>query len=195
MKSIKNLFKSPLDKTKAAVKWLGNSIKTLAKKIPDGMVELRTIKHPPVGEIVLFKYDPKHKKTLPYYDEHPLLLVTDYTNEDFWGINLHYIPPDMRKKLITQLYDLKMANMDDYKGYIKKATPLINAIGSSDLFSHCFKQYKAKGHVKSKFAVIKPSYWKVVSALPLQQFKKQDQSVVWKDAKRLRSRKSRQFGF
>lgn len=195
MKRLKNILKSPLDKTKAAAKWFTNSVKTLAKKIPDGMIELRVMGTPPVGEIALFRYDPKHKKTLPYYDEHPLILVVDFTSEDFWGINLHYIPPDMRKKFIDQLYKLKMENMDDYKAYIKKAMPLLNALGNSDLFSHCYKQYKVKGHVKSKFAIIKPEYWKVVSRLPLQQFKKQDQKVVWQDAKRLRSRKARKFGF
>lgn len=196
MRKLKNLLTSPLDKTKAAAKWFGNSIKTLAKKIPDGMVDVRYMGGaPPVGEIALFRYDPKHKDTLPYYDEHPLILVVDFTANDFWGINLHYIPPEMRKKFIDQLYELKMKHMDDHRGYIKKATPLLNALGNSDLFSHCFKQYKVKGHVKSKFAIIKPSYWKVVSRLPLQQFKKKDQSVVWQDAKRLRSRKARKFGF
>ena len=48
---------------------------------------------PSQGRLNLFFYDPKFKKTLPYYDTFPLVLPLDPIKGGFIGMNFHYLPP------------------------------------------------------------------------------------------------------
>lgn len=176
-----------------ALKWFKNAAKTLLTKIPKGMTDVTTMKHPPLGEIVLFKYDPKLKEVLPYYDINPLVLIVKIKGGDFFGINLHYIPPDIRKKLVKKMVKIKKKSKNE-KEYIKRVLPLLEALGNSDLFSHSYKHY-LPNHVKSKFAAFGVRQWYIVSRLPLQDFKKATAKEVWTDANTLKSKKSRVFGF
>ena len=41
----------------------------------------------------MFFYDPKYKKTLPYYDTFPLVLPLERIPGGFAGINFHYLRP------------------------------------------------------------------------------------------------------
>lgn len=185
-----------------AVEWFKNAVKNIVSKIPEGMVDVSTRKHPPIGEIALFKYDPKWKdddNVLPYYDVNPLVLMVKIEDGDnFFGINLHYIPPPIRVKIIKEMVKMKKAAGGDEKAYIKKVMPLLAAYGDSALFGHTYKHYLTK-HVRSKFAIIKPSFWTTVGRLPLQDFKKASQKQVWEDAttakaKKARSRWDKTFG-
>lgn len=162
-------------------KWFGNAVSKLADKIPDGMVEVSSRKIPPIGEIVLFKYDPKGKDTLEYYDEHPLVLVTGFTNTGFSGINLHYIPPKIRRAIVVKLVEFKMRSSSP-RGYIERAMPLLVAVSSDAMFSHSYKNYLG-AHLQSRFAIVGVDHWKFVSALPLQKFKKESSSKVWAKVK------------
>ena len=49
-------------------------------------------KSPFYGRLNMFFYDPKFKKTLPYYDTFPLVLPLEPYSDGFLGINLHYLP-------------------------------------------------------------------------------------------------------
>src|SRR5690606_41052373 len=48
---------------------------------------------PVPGRFYLYKYDPKTKEQMPYYDAMPLVLITDVTPDGWYGINFHYMPP------------------------------------------------------------------------------------------------------
>ena len=50
------------------------------------------------GAMFMFFYDPKHKKTLPYYDTFPLIIVVGPADGGFIGLNLHYLPIPLRAK-------------------------------------------------------------------------------------------------
>ena len=56
-----------------------------------------------LGYPVLFVYDPKYKKILPYYDTLPLSIILNKYSDGFLGINLHYIPWARRIQLAKQL--------------------------------------------------------------------------------------------
>ena len=45
-------------------------------------------------------YDAKHKATLPYYDGFPLILMLGPAKGGFMGLNLHYLPPVVRARLL-----------------------------------------------------------------------------------------------
>ena len=59
-----------------------------------------------IGRMYAFFYDPKHKKTLPYYDRFPLIFPIGPADKGFLGINLHYLPYVLRAKLMDELYSL-----------------------------------------------------------------------------------------
>ena len=51
------------------------------------------------GSMYMYFYDPKHKKTLPYYDRFPLIFPINKAKGGFLGINMHYLPPILRAPL------------------------------------------------------------------------------------------------
>ena len=57
------------------------------------------------GRLNMFFYDPKLKKTLPYYDRVPLVLPLENYNDGFLGINFHYLPIPLRIKLLDRVVD------------------------------------------------------------------------------------------
>ena len=57
------------------------------------------------GRLNMFFYDPKLKKTLPYYDRFPLVLPLENYNDGFLGINFHYLPIPLRIKLLDRVVD------------------------------------------------------------------------------------------
>ena len=61
-----------------------------------------------IGRMLMFQYDPKGKKTLPYYDKFPLIFMVEQYNDGFLGINLHYLPPMYRARLMDALYSVEM---------------------------------------------------------------------------------------
>jgi len=66
-----------------------------------------------VGNMYLFQYDAKHKAKLPYFDSFPLIFKVDDYDDGFLGINLHYLPPRLRARLMDALYDLRSDNRYD----------------------------------------------------------------------------------
>ena len=58
---------------------------------------------PSVGRLNLFGYNPKLRKTLPFYDIFPLVLPVDTIPGGFIGMNFHYLPPMLRFKLLDRL--------------------------------------------------------------------------------------------
>ena len=54
----------------------------------------------------MFFYDPKTKDTLPYYDTFPLVVVVGPAEKGFYGLNLHYLPPILRAKMLDALMDI-----------------------------------------------------------------------------------------
>ena len=61
--------------------------------------------NPFFGRLNMFIYDPKLKKTLPYYDTFPLVLPLEDYNDGFLGLNFHYLPIPLRMKLLDRVVD------------------------------------------------------------------------------------------
>lgn len=146
--------------------------------VPDGVVEAQALKYPPLGELVAFRYDPKHKETLPVYDTLPLVLILSVKRTHFYGINLHYIKPSVRQKIMKRLLDAKVASGDNQLLYIQKIAPVLNMLSQHTPFAPYFRNYLPE-QLKSKIAVIGTAHWKTVSEMPLQNFKKVKENTVW----------------
>jgi len=131
------------------------------------------------GKLNMFFYDPKFKKTLPYYDVFPLVLPLETYSDGFLGINLHYLPIPLRIRLLDKLvdysnntkFDESTKLMVDYKK-LKRIT----------LIKPTIHKYLA-GQTKSQFRRIDADEFTIATLLPVQRFKKATESAVWKESR------------
>ena len=133
------------------------------------------------GKMYLFNYDPIGRKTLPYYDTFPLILLTDIKKDGFYGINLHYLPVEKRMVLLSNIVPKKgiYLNNELQKIYIKYDS--LKGVQEFQLFEPCFKKY-LKSRVRSVIKLVPTEDWGYAAALPIEAFKKKIKQEVWKQS-------------
>ena len=160
--------------------WYKEKIKEFGK--PGALNLIRDGKRnnkPFYGRLNMFFYDPKFKKTLPYYDAFPLVLPLEIYSDGFLGINLHYLPIPLRIRLLDKLvdysnntkFDESTKLMVDYKK-LKRIT----------LIKPTIHKYLA-GQTKSQFRRIDADEFTIATLLPVQRFKKANDREVWKESR------------
>ena len=137
-----------------------------------------------VGNMYMFFYDPKTKDTLPYYDQFPLVFVLGEAKGGFYGLNLHYLPPILRAKLLDSLLDLKTNNKYNETTRLKLSYDILNSSSKYKEFKPCFKHYLTT-HVKSRFALVPAAEWEIATFLPMAQWRKSTSNQVYKQSRKL----------
>ncbi len=133
-----------------------------------------------IGKMYLFSYDPKHKKTLPYYDTFPLIFKVQNVPGGFQGINMHYLPLPLRARLMDALYDLTTNSRYDESTKLKLSYDILK--GVSKYYKPTFKMY-LNANVRSRFLEIGSTDWDTALFLPLERFEKSSKSKVWRDSR------------
>jgi len=100
----------------------------------------------PVGGMYMFFYDPKYKKELPYYDGFPLIIMMGPAAGGFYGLNLHYLPPAVRARVLDSVLGTG--------GKIPQR-----------FVAPAMKRYLFK-HVRSRFAEVDKPEWEIATLLP-----------------------------
>ena len=117
------------------------------------------------GHLYMFEYKAK-MRWLPYYDRFPLVYVIKTAGKgEFWGANLHYLPP--KKRIIAT----------------KKLMQ-----GRIDIPKRCFHKY-LHSHVEGLYLDLATTEWDTAILLPTADFVKDvngmvfpiDQETVWED--------------
>ena len=134
------------------------------------------------GSMYMFMYDPKWKDELPFYDKFPLIFPISVQSGGFMGINLHYLPLQLRAKLMDALYDTASNTRFDESTKLKISYDILKGASKFKLFAPCIKQYLFK-QMKSQFMYIYPSEWDVALFLPLERFAKASKTKVWTQTK------------
>jgi hypothetical protein len=161
--------------------WYRAKIKEFGK--PGAMDLLRDGKRdnkPFYGKLNMFFYDPKHKKTLPYYDTFPLVLPLEVYNDGFLGINFHYLPIPLRVKLLDGLVDY--TNSADFTSTTTRMVVDYSKLKSIRLIRPTIHKYLS-GYTKSQFRRIDADEWTIATLLPVQRFKKASSKEVWKESR------------
>ena len=123
-----------------------------------------------VGSMIMFFYDPKTKDTLPYYDTFPLVVVVGPAPGGFYGLNLHYLPPMLRAKMLDGLMDIASSKKSpNAKFDISNKT--LKGISKLRYYKPCFKHYLG-GYLKSGISMVPAPEWEIATFLPVAQFKK-----------------------
>ena len=186
-----DFLKTVKARSKDAMSWFRDIVKKTRYAIPGkvGRKELMSDRNigefltPKIGRFYLYQYDPKWKDILPWYDIWPLVFPFDYAKGGFYGINVHYLPPNARADLMVSLLSAHGEGAMLNKRFKMKLS--YNIITQFKPARACIKRY-LYNHVQGKgFYTIPADDWTYAAALPMQKFKKASNSEVWRHSKTL----------
>ncbi len=134
------------------------------------------------GSLYCWFYDPKYKRTLPYYDAFPVAFIMNMKENGFLGINMHYLPLRSRSILLTRLFD-NMLRKTTYSTYMDLQYTTLNEASRYREFKPCLKRYLLN-KIRGQMIEIPPDEWIRTIFLPLESFQKRSSSFVWRDSAR-----------
>ena len=154
-------------------------LKTINRKTLLNDDALTPTANPKVGDMIMYFYDPKGKKELPYYDMFPLTIFVKPTPKGFQGMNLHYLSPQVRGLFLSRLMDLAPKKVTDTSRLARLRYDTIKGANKYKQFKPTFKSYLLD-HVKSRIVRVPMTDWEIAVFLPTQQFKKVKDASVWR---------------
>jgi hypothetical protein len=135
-----------------------------------------------IGRMYLFQYDAKWKDKLPWWDMWPLILPFDLAKGGFYGINLHYLPPNDRADLLIRLIKAHGIGQLDEKFRMRLSYNVISRFGPAKPCIHRYLYTQVRGR---GFYGISGEDWSYAAALPLQSFQKSTARRVWANSKQM----------
>ena len=171
-------------RSKESMDWFRDKARRLRPNRRDLMKdESLTLKsRPRIGDMFMYFYDPKHKETLPYYDRFPLTILVDTAPKGFYGLNLHYLPLDVRARFLDALLDTLNNKRYDETTRFKLSYEMLKGASKLRAFRPCFKRYLTS-HVRSRFAKVDAPEWEIATFLPTADFEKASRTQVYKDSR------------
>lgn len=172
-------------RTKESREWFRKKVASLKSINREALMKEDPLKQTTeeiIGSMYMFFYDPKHKETLPYYDTFPLVVVVGPAEGGFYGLNLHYLPPILRAKMLDALMDITTNKKYNDSTRFKMSYELLAKTAKLKYFKPCFKHYLNE-HVKSKFAMVPAPEWEIATFLPTANFEKASTGKVYKDSR------------
>jgi hypothetical protein len=136
------------------------------------------------GRLYMYAYDPKMKKELPYYDRFPLVFPFSATQNGFIGLNMHYLPYQLRIALLDRLMTFKSNNRLDETTRLKYSWQVIDGVSRFAAAQPCVKQY-LMGHVRSQFRQVPSADWATAMLLPVERFVGANKQEIWSDSTKI----------
>jgi hypothetical protein len=133
------------------------------------------------GTVVCYFYDAKHKATLPYYDKFPMGFVIDVQKDYNLFLNLHYLPPIFRARLMDALYDLLNNQKYDDTTRLKMSYNILKGAAKLKYFKPCIKKH-LHSRIQSQMVQIDVKEWDYALFLPTARFVGANQRKVWDDS-------------
>ena len=140
--------------------------------------------NPDIGRMYMFQYDPKGKEKLPSYDMFPLIFVLEKYSDGFLGMNLHYLPPVFRARLMDRLYSIERQDNIRESKKLRLSYSLLNSMAKYKYFRPTVKRYLTS-QMRSRLLWIPYEEWDIALMLPTQRFRKKQASVVWRESKNI----------
>lgn len=185
---------------KTAQNITGIDVNEVLRSNPDRFHKSTKLGRDSIGKMVMFFYDPKLKKELPFYDRFPLIFPIGPSKNPkmrgkaFLGINMHYLPYYLRAQLMDALYkELTRKGATDEQRF-RISWDILKGISRFALVKPCIKMYLYE-HVRSRFFIVRPEEWDAVLCLPLERFERGgaggrspggriSKEAVWRDSVR-----------
>jgi len=149
-----------------------------------------------LGRMYFYKYLPDPKKLDSTFDMYPLMFIMNKTDEEFEGVNFHYMTPKARAVTMGNLFDY--LNNAEYKPNTKLIfNSLRKVIRNNRKFryaKYAYRKYRFDG-ISSKIIEVHPLDWEISMFCPTERFYSKERRrlpdrVVWKQTEiRVRKRK------
>lgn len=161
------------DKELTAVQWFRQSLADIRKKKlgkptdyePLLLDKSRNVGRKLRGQVLLFRYRPDSKTK--FYDRYPVIIVLEVTGSQIIGLNLHYVPPMDRIKLIllmnSLLYNQKETNLQKTR---LKIFSLLNKKVFAKYMGAAINRYTVK-NIAGKPKLTTPEEWSYLAFLPV----------------------------
>jgi len=162
IKGLKGTVKNRFSSTNAA-KFYRES-----EKINDAVFKRRVS----LGDLFCYYYNPKYRKTLPYYDMFPMIMLLSAEKETFLGINFHYLRPKWRAIL-----------QDRVTAKIGGGLPKWSKLRQIRQVAPTIKRYRYD-HIMRKVIPIEEDEQEIAIFLPTERFKKSGKTKVWSESER-----------
>ena len=172
-KSIFDIIRKEAGSRDRSLNWYKKKITDLSNRISSArlMRSGKMFRSPQLRGLNFFRYDPKLKGVLPYYDIFPLVLPIDSAPGGFLGINFHYLPVPMRMKLFELLDNKRFRGSYRSLKNLKYVKPTLHHYLRSQLVSG-FLRLDEEDYAPAMF-------------MPVQNFKKAPVTRVWSDSRRM----------
>ena len=172
--------------TSKARTWYLNELKTMRVNRQALLRDPETIKksRPLPGRMFMFFYDPKHKATLPYYDQFPLILMVESAKPKtgFYGLNFHYLDYRKRAILLSRLLQYSNNKKYDESTRLNLSYRLLKGASRLAAFKPCFKHY-LPSQIKGVIKMVPADYWETALFFPSEQFRKAQKNSVFSDSR------------
>lgn len=157
-----------------STQWFQNKI----KNVDSSMKKDR----PDAGKMFFYQYDAKYAAELPYWDKLPLVIVLDYNAEYVLGMNLHYLPPNMRATFLNDLIEDHAVGMDEDRRFGVSYKALKKA--DNRYFRPTIHLY-IRSRIKTPFIEVEPDEWPNAVALPVAKWSGATGSKVHADSRKV----------
>ena len=188
MKARYNELLRDIEKTRQdTAEWYRNAIKSvsgnelLIRNRPR-LLPTRRITPMLTGRMIMYFYDPKHKKTLPYYDRFPLCIPITIHRDGWTGLNLHYLPARLRVQLLDALYEIYNNKHLDEKRRLNITYQTLQSVMRIRYYQPTIHRYLTN-HLRSKIYIVDPHEWDLTLMLPTERFVGKSKQGVWNDSR------------
>lgn len=136
-----------------------------------------------IGKMYMFFYDALHKDSLPYFDMFPLVFPIGFKPDGFLGINLHYLSPVLRAKLMDALYTTANNSKYDDTTKLKLSYQMLDRASKFKYFAPCVKHY-LWSQVVGNYLNVEVQNWDTALMLPTERFagRGANKQQVWADS-------------
>ena len=181
-------FKAGINpRTQESRDWFRRKVQSLGRinrnqLMQEDELDLVSTRNPMIGTMNMFFYDPKHKDTLPFYDRFPLAVIVGPAEKGFYGLNLHYLPPVLRAKLLDSLMDITNNNKYDETTKFRLSYKVLQGVTKFKYYKPCLKHYLSQ-NVKSRLARVQAPEWEIATFLPTADWAKSSSTQVYKQSR------------
>lgn len=164
-----------------SLNWYKKKVKDVfgaAETNPEKFFDKANYPNKPIpGNIITFKYNPKTRDTLKYYDIFPLVLVLKLIPGGFIGLNFHYLSPADRADFMNKLEPFQrvasqgIIRINITYSMLKVSTRLVH-------YKACLRSYK-RSQIGNMLYTLTPDEWELALFLPTEKFVKVTKRRVW----------------
>lgn len=176
-------------RTKESIAWFRNKVQNMRGisrhnlMQEDPLVKKGANSAKVVGSMYMFFYDAKHRDTLPYWDSFPLIITVGPAPKGFYGLNLHYLPIELRARFLDELIGQTNNKKYDETTRFAITYDYLNRAAKMKYFKPCFKHYLTS-QVDGKLAYVPPPEWEIATFLPTAQWNGA-KNKVYTDSRRI----------